>query len=400
MLDHLLLLNEEQVGSAIRDLLQKLADSRGKTRKRVALFAEREFPEKMAFEVQLLPDKEGVMRRRAVGRRGPAAVKPVRGSARVGSEGFVAFTLSQVVKALPRVFVNQPGPDSFRSVRAPIDTIVIVTDFIGSGVRVRTMLDKFQNVPSVRSWVSLGLIKFIVASAAGTSEGIHHVRGHRLKSELSVKHVAPTIDTFFDESDELIEQWEELIERYGPSNAEDQDRAGFGQIGALIAFSYGIPNNTPLILHASGNGWNALFDGPAPQDLRAAFGLEDPERQVQNAATAIGLTLTPNLSVEDAKVVIFLSSVRGRWRAKAETSLAEMTGLTVPEVILARDRATQSGFLGEDGRLTDAGHASLKAGSRAERHRPHIPSSVEPYYPKSLRVPRAQSSVRRSSERP
>src|SRR5215469_4839380 len=95
MLDDLLLLNDEQVGAGIRGLLRDLATERKGPRRRIALYAEREFPERQFFRVQAIPDASGVVRYRAVGRLGPAAVKPVRGSTRVGSEGLVAFIISQ-----------------------------------------------------------------------------------------------------------------------------------------------------------------------------------------------------------------------------------------------------------------------------------------------------------------
>ena len=94
MLDTLVLLNEEQVSVAIRGLLHGLTAERKGARRRVALYAEREFPERYVFEVRHVPDAAGVVRRRAVGRSVPAAVKPVRGSARVGSEGLIAFIIS------------------------------------------------------------------------------------------------------------------------------------------------------------------------------------------------------------------------------------------------------------------------------------------------------------------
>jgi len=188
MLNALLLLNEEQVASTILSLLQGLAAERSGRRRRVALYAEREFPERNAFEVRSIPDASGVVRRRAVGRAGPAAVKPVRGSTRVGSEGSVAFIISQAVAAWPSIYANQPGPDRIRSARNPIGALVIVTDFVGSGTRINTILDKFWNVPSVRAWVSRRWVEFMIVAAAGTSAGMASVRAHRLKPRVLVGH--------------------------------------------------------------------------------------------------------------------------------------------------------------------------------------------------------------------
>ncbi len=398
MLDALLLLNEEQVGFAIRGLLERLATERRGRRKRVALYAEREFPERQAFIVECVPDKDGIIRRRAVGRLGPAAVKPVRGSPRVGSEGLVAFTISQAVKARPRVYANHPGPDRIRNIRNPISALAIVTDFIGSGERICTMLDKFWNVPSLRAWVSRQWVEFIVVAAAGTYGGIERVRAHRLKPRVLVEQIAPTL--FSARNAKTRTHWQALIGTYGPKNASNAAREGFGASAALIAFNYGIPNNVPLLLQESGGGWQALYTGPAPEDLRSAFGLEAPEQRIERAAFMIGVELAAGLSVPDAQIVLALSAVCGRWRQGAETAIAEMTGLTLPELIIIHRQARKAGLLSVDGRLTDTGQATLHAGTQSQRKRPDIPSSAEPYYPKNLRVPRGRSSDRRSSGRP
>lgn len=398
LLDALLLLNEEEVAVAIRALLQGLAVDRIGRRKRVALYTEREFPERQAFEVTRITDSKGNGRCRAVGRSGPAAVKPVRGSARVGSEGLIAFTISQAIKAWPRVYVNQAGPDRIRSRKTPIGALAIVTDFIGSGVRVSTMLDKFWNVPSVRAWSSRKWVQFIVVAAAGTTKGIETLRQHRVRPLVLVKHLAPTMLSAGDE--EVRNLWQALVRAYGPDKASDADREGFGASAALIARSYGIPNNTPLLLHKSSGKWKALYDGAAPEELRAAFGLETPGERIEKAAAAIGVKVQQRLAFSDAQTIIVLGAIRGRWREGAEVAIAEMTGLTVPELIIIRRQAVKVGLLRVDGRLTEDGQAFLRAGTRGERKRPTIPTSPEPYYPVSLRVPRAQSRIRRPSGRP
>jgi hypothetical protein len=191
LLDDLLLLNDEQVATAFRPLLFTLAQERKGRRKRIALYAERPFAEACAFDVALVADADGRMRRRAVGSKGPAAVGPVRGSPRVGSEGMVAFIISQAVEASPKIYMNHPGPDRLRARTNLPSTLAIVTDFVGSGERVRTMVDKFWAVPTVRSWVSRGWVSFKVIAAAGTSAGLEQVRNHHLRPQVLVEYIAP-----------------------------------------------------------------------------------------------------------------------------------------------------------------------------------------------------------------
>jgi len=329
----------------------------------------------------LTPDKAGRIRRRAVGRAGPVAVSPKRGSRRVGSEGLVAFVLSQVTEAWPRIFANQPGPDRIRGKR-PIGTLVIVADFIGSGNRVRRVLDKFWAVSSVKAWVSRKWLDLKIVGAAGTLVGIERVRSHRLTPEVLVDHIVPTL---FDAR--RSGRWIDLIETYG-ANPGAADAAGYEQTGALIAFSYRIPNNVPALIRESGNGWKSLYDGPAPEGLRLSFGLNEPKERLERGAAALGVQLDSNLSSEDAEVVLVLNAVGSRWAQGEENSIAELTGLGVRRLGLIRQDAIRTGLLRPDGRLTDQGQVTRRAGIKSERKRPTIPTSLAPYYPMQLRVPR------------
>jgi hypothetical protein len=390
LLDEMLLLNDEQVATAIRSLLLAVARDRNGKRKRIALYAERPFAEASAFEVTLIPDADAQMRRRAVGWKGPAAVKPVRGLPRIGSEGWMAFIISQAVETSPKIYMNHPGPDRLRARTFPPSAIAIVTDFIGSGQRVRTMLDKFWAVPTIRSWRSGGFLKdFMIIAAAGTSAGLDQVRNHHLKPRVLAEYVAPTLHHAGNCTAQLA-----LLQKYGPSEGRGAGRKGFGDNAALIAFSYRIPNNTPALIHADAPGWRALYTGSAPNDLRAVFGVSAKE-QLERASFSVGASLSNDLSLSDARMIIVLSAIRGRWRPKSETALAEITGFPEPEIVEIHRRAIAAGLLDRHGRLTDDGQLALAAGTERERKRPDIPIATAPYYPQVLRAPWGLSSTRR-----
>jgi hypothetical protein len=257
---------------------------------------------------------------------------------------------------------------------------VIVTDFIGSGTRVTTFLDRFWRVTSVRAWWSRGWVKFGVVACAGTRAGIAAVELHPAKPRCMAEHIVPTVEG--QAYPNHVRSWRHLIANYGPP--ESRGPAGFGYkgTGALLAFSYGIPNNAPMILHSGGGGWKPLFSGPAPEEAREAFGLPRERRLgVRPAANA-------DLREAEAAAVVVLGSLRGRWRDGKEVELAERTGLTSPEVFSIRSKAEQNGWLDNNGRLTDSGQKLLQAAGKFPRKRPIVPTSDKPYYPTSLRVPR------------
>lgn len=396
LLDAMLLLDAEQVASAQRAGLEELVDERRRMpRRKVALYAEREIAESAVFVSELRPDKTGKLRRRAVGPTRLAAVAPRRGSARVGSEGPVASVIAQAVERWPRIFINHPGPEVIRKQHPGM--VAIITDFVGSGRRIAKMLDKFWRVPSVRSWWSLGWTEFAVIAAAGTNTGIDVVRSHRTRPRVIVRHIAPTV---FAAEPALAQRWRALIENYGPPVGRGATALGFGGNAALIAFSYRIPNNTPAIIHGSGGGWKPLYEGAVPQQAEEAFKPPTPEERIANAAAEAGLVLASDMATDDARVVLLLGAIRGRLRPGAEIELAAQTGLTEPEIRAARRQAEKQGLLGANGRLTDDGHSTVKAGLKSDRRRPDIPTNPEPYYPWSLRVPRVAPSTRRLKRRP
>lgn len=386
MLDAMLLLNEDQVSTAIRNALDKVAAGGRHRNRRVALYAEREFAEAAVFNSVLAPDRYGKMRRRAVGRAGPPAVKPIRGRARVGSEGLVAFIVSQQKDAWPKIFMNHPGPDLLRGKSAPAGEIIILTDFIGSGSRIRTMLNKFWAVPSVRSWVSRGLLRFRVVAAAATHSGCTKVRTHRLRPEVISEWIAPVAD--WTSAPSLYYAWRALMTAYGPPSGRGAGRYGFGDEAALIAFSYRIPNNTPAIIHKSEGGWRALYDGPIPASLHCLFGVRTISQIIDDAASDNGIDLPSSLTEEERLMVVILSLLRGRWHKGSQTALAARSGMAVPPLMDILRSALAKGLITTSGRLTDRGYAFLEAGGVRERTKPVIATTQQFYYPEALRVPR------------
>jgi hypothetical protein len=170
-----------------------------------------------------------------------------------------------------------------------------------------------------------------MTSSPSTQEGLQAVRNHRVAPDVLVQHIAPRLSEH--RNWQAYQAWRALIKTYGPERVGGAGSEGFGDSGALIAFSSGIPNNTPLILHAAGDGWRPLFNGAAPLDLRSAFGLQSDAERVTIAAAATGVALASDLSLPDAEMVIFLSAIRGRWRRGAQTAVAELTGLTEPGIL-------------------------------------------------------------------
>jgi hypothetical protein len=388
LLDAMTLLNDTDVADAIRDGISSIVKDRHGSRRSLGLYAEREFDSGVVFESAEIAGPDGRIRRRAISYSGP--IKPTRGRKRVGSEGPVAYLISQMVARWPTVLKNHPGPANIRAKSSPVGAIVIVTDLIGTGTRVNRMLDKFWSVPSVKSWVSGKWVEFIVVAAAGTLEGINALQVHHLRPTVIAQRVVPTIATWKDQK--LAKKWLRLIDRYGPSTGRGGvDRRGYADNAALVALSARIPNNTPAIIHQSdGTKWRALYEGPAPADLRPVFRVLDEAELAESAAAAIGIELARDLPADDAKLVVVLSASRSLLRRQDIVAIAATTTLPRSQVEEILHRSVRDGLLTAEGRLTDAGHEMLKANRRGERRKPIIATNTEPYYPLELRIPRGQ----------
>lgn len=180
----------------------------------------------------------------------PIVVNPA--DQEVGSEGPISNFITGYERLNRNHVLSHPGPDEMRSRR--VSHIVIVTDFIGSGKRVWEMLEAFWRVATVRSWHSYGIVHFAVVAYSGTEDGLKHVRSHQSKPNVRLIQACPTIFTTFVGAER--ESVEALCKDHPKKNRYP---LGFGGAGALIAFSHGMPNNAPPILHSDRKGWIPLF---------------------------------------------------------------------------------------------------------------------------------------------
>ena len=385
LLDRLILLSETQVSERIFSQLDAIVCQQG----RIALYAEREIPETTAFAVEQYIDLKGVTRNRAVPSSQFEAVKPQRGSTRVGSEGWMAFLVSQAVKSNAR-YVGHPSPKQYTpsSLAGRIRKIVIITDFIGSGDRLWNMLERFWRVPTFAAWWSRGYIRFHVVAASGTAAGITKVKTHRCRPEVHCATVVPTLSSMGSIAN--AKRWAALSKTYGNAHPEP---LGYKSGGALVAFDYGMPNNVPAILGARFKGWRPLYNGRAPGELNPFFGLPPTnwtlivriaEQRIAQLRRALDFK---SRSRDRSEMLAFLLTIRGRWHSDTAVEIAEKSGLRTDDIMRLRDRAMASGWISSKGRLTNEGRKLVRAGvSIVPKTVISVAGRLHPYYPISLRV--------------
>lgn len=366
----------------------------------VGLFAEREVRRgKWGIPHRLYKEPGTKRNRRAFG-MGPQPVQPKNNyDLNVGSEGIIAWLVSDVCRENPRKFISHPSPDQIRERR--IRKFVLVTDLVGSGRRASEYLDSAWKSASVKSWSSFKLLDFEVVAYTATVTGQQRVKQHRCKPALRIVKSCPTISSEF--KNELVDTVRSLCIRYDPINSDSVESLGYKGSEALLVFSHGCPNNVPRIFHAKPNrnpsSWEPLFPKRGTASTRDIFEHIDTESMLRRKLENLHETRLSSggwirsRSPECVKMLVILASLQ---RGKGSSDVvSRKTGLAIPEIDIYLEKAISWGWLTERRRLTSEGRGQLKHARKASSEKTNIDKEEKPYYfPKSLRTPVVTSSQR------
>lgn len=384
-IDSMLLVSHEEFIERMRNIILKRAEV---SQTPIGLYAEREIKKWRGEPNRLFKEKIKNKVKRAFG-AGPRPVESVRHDApETGSEGIIAWLITELCRENPGKFINHPGPDKIRSNR--VREIFIVTDFIGSGKRITDYLQSAWRLASVKSWHSFKLIKFEVLAYSGTDAGIKVVKKHKCRPKIEFVTSCPTIYTEF--SHELTLELRNLCQYYDPIDHDDTDSLGYKGTGALILFSHGCPNNVPRMVHKASKRWSPLFPSRVTAKVRSIFGNRDDASDLFKRLESLGERRISTevwirkTSIEGKKMLLLLSALRSAPRF--DEVLSRKTRLIIPEIRLLIKKAQKWGLINERRRLTTEGHFQLKHARSYKREKTNLTSEAnQMYYPKSLRVP-------------
>lgn len=317
----------------------------------------------------------------------PAVKSPTNLRQDIGSEGVVATIISKLCKVRGKRFALQPHTNDLAKGRA--STLVIVTDFIGSGKRSYDMLDSLWRVATIRSWHSSGYRKLAVVAYSGTQAGIKKVQGHPCRPDVHIALKCLTVAAAFSAPSRA-----QVVDLCGRIPERSKSPLGFLNTGALIAFEHSCPNNVPAMFVESGRyqgrAWQPLFPSRTTVQLdQGDAAAREPHADALESLRLGGIAkneafLASNQSQQD--VVTLLAAV---YRGRRETAdLVAASCLPFARVTSAFDEALRGHLLTTSGRLTHKGHALISAMNRgasafAPSHRAPDPY----YYPSSLRAP-------------
>lgn len=187
----------------------------------------------------------------------------------VGSEGVISNIITAGKRENPKNILFHPTAETLQ--KKKIKQYVIVTDLIGSGTRVRNVLDSFWAVPSIKALYSAKLIKFFIIAYATSKDGRASVLRHKLSPEIRYETESPSFtDAFSDNEENEMRQFLDLYTRKNNNETWASIFSGHGRL--LTVFSHGAPNNLPEILHKPGlKGIKPLFKGRSTSSFYQYF---------------------------------------------------------------------------------------------------------------------------------
>lgn len=316
----------------------------------------------------------------------PIAITP-------GSEAFVAMVLRDLpgmkdagrAKGTPWV-APDAGVEGMRERRCR--SLLVVTDYMGTGSQVLDLVRAFGRNRTIRSWLSYNWIEIHVVAYASSPEAIERVSGNKHVSGVSVVEAAPTFATASWSAD-LREAIAGLCRL--KCGVAQKWALGYRESGGLFVTERGAPNNLPAICWQDPRRWTPLFErrivptGFARQldDYRSGEPLPDLAERLGQ----LRLGRNQRLANMRKSSTIFLKALILLNKGPRDVpTLAAELGLDAGDAGALVQGLEQLGFIDGKGAITTSGRAEIAANKRGLR-RTTVPlsGSSDPYYPHSLR---------------
>lgn len=307
-------------------------------------------------------------------------------SATPGSEGFVGNLLREALRS--RRWLPPTAPlNELRA--AKCGSVLLLSDYAGSGTQLRDYAMTLVRHPTIRSWRSGGFVRIQALAFVATSVATELLssKGSPIDDFWPIE-AAPTFDDRPWTARER-QAVEELCLRYA-SGRRDQ-ALGYRSSCGLFAMDTSAPNNLPFVLRRVGAGWQPFFiDRAVPSDIPAELGDYSPGLDTGGLVTATGQQRFAwsvplrSMRPDNANLLYVLALLNRRAHGSIELSAA--LGMPLDRTARLLASLEHLGLIDADHRITEAGRAEIVAAKRAPRRvaAPMNPRD-EPYYPVTMR---------------
>jgi hypothetical protein len=265
-------------------------------------------------------------------------------------------------------------------------SIVLVTDFCGTGNQVSVLADTIARNKTFKSWRSLGLIRIHVLAFAATPTALRTLRNHPNIDVVHTIEATPDFDTA-PWPKKLKLTIVDLCQRESRSKAY---ALGFRQSGGLLATVRRAPNNLPAVFIQT-KDWSPLFPNRrVPPEVAADLAGYKASEPVDALAARVG---QPRISVNQRlaymrptsrELLATLLLVHRSTRTLDELAAEIGTSMARTEALV--DTLHHFGFIDGDLKITTEGRQEILAQKRARRRTTAgLDGSDATYYPHSLK---------------
>ena len=292
---------------------------------------------------------------------------------------------------LVRAFMDRPGVLEPQATlkeleSARVRTVLLVTDFIGTGKQVLDYIDMLRRSGTIKSWQSFGWVKFVVVAYATSATAEQRLLDSGHVSDVQFVTTEPTLSTLpwpVAKAAQAIA----LCRRYPPGRGG----LGYKSHGGLFIIQESVPNTIPEMFTDDSVGWTPLLGSRRmPPDLREEVrSVHSPTVRFEQVAkdfsqVRLAEAMDRQMRYENKQVLTLIALCINRNGSIARVESALGVNRAEAERLVAY--CIKSGWLDDSLRSTALGRFELEAGKRKPRRvKPISPPESDPYYPLSLR---------------
>lgn len=317
----------------------------------------------------------------------PGALLPVT----PGSEAFLGSVVRDLAGVIPAHHDSWLHPASSLQLLkdSKCRSIVLLSDYAGSGKQITNYARALARNPTIRSWRSGRLIKIHAFAFAASEIALRNVSRDKYVDSFTFEMLAPSFSSsgWSEMERQIIDR---LCKDYALPNRKNQAYGFMGSRGVFATDST-VPNNLPVILRQTGGRWLPFFDERVmPSDLLDKIVGYAPQARRDIILTESGqprLLESMNLvdrSREQVSLLMILGLASRRGRSLA--SIAGALRLSVEEAHSLVAFLRSSALLDDRNRATPLGLQELAmAKGKPRKSVAILEPSLDAYYPESLR---------------
>ena len=207
-----------------------------------------------------------------------------------GSDGFVGMVLRDYARAdgarrssRNRWIAANADIETLRAARCR--SVVILTDFVGTGAQADALAGTIARNRTVRSWRSLHLVAIHVAAVAGQQSGVDRLR----KSPTWTPYTSSSRHQQYGPRFPDLHLQDALVNLCRTYSLKRSLALGYGESGGLLATERNAPNNLPSVFIQQTQRWKALFaDRKMPRGFVQELGDYRPSEHLEALAERVG----------------------------------------------------------------------------------------------------------------